>query len=431
MKQKLTHNLNLKVLAVLFSIIIWVIVVNIDDPVKNVQFDNVPIRVKNENLLTKENKVYEIEPGMEYVDVTVSGRRSVIEEISKENIDAVADMGSLDDNSCLDIKATSNKYADDIVNIKLSFDKVKLNIEDLKKIQKIIQVETIGNPADEYIKGNYSLSLNRVNIEGPKSIIDLVQTAKVQIDVEGATNSVSASAPIILYDAQGQIVDSSRLKMNIDNISVSQEILYTKTVSLACVPSGEAAEGYKANGTVVLNPSEIKLAGPKSVLDNINTINIPSNVVNISEQTSSYRTSVNVFNYLPSGLESCDDEFRGNVLVTVGIEKEIEKVYNIYTTRINLDDVPAGFAAEIVNGAESVSDNRIELKVHGLSKDFENVTAANIDVKADFKKWMEDNNVENVQAGVYAIPVKIDLPDNLETDDNVRLRIRIYKEEET
>ncbi|MCR4649265.1 MAG: hypothetical protein K5776_09325 [Lachnospiraceae bacterium] len=431
MKQKLTHNLNLKVLAVLFSIIIWVIVVNIDDPVKNVQFDNVPIRVKNENLLTKQNKVYEIEPGQEYVDVTVSGRRSVIEEISKENIDAVADMSSLDDSSCISIKATSNKYADDIVNIKLSFDKVKLNIEDLKKIQKIIQVETIGNPADEYIKGNYSLSLNRVNIEGPKSIIDLVQTAKVQIDVEGATNSVSASAPIVLYDAQGQIIDSSRLKMNIDNISVSQEILYTKTVSLACVPSGEAAEGYKANGVVVLNPSEIKLAGPKSVLDNINTINIPSNVVNISEQTSSYRTSVNVFNYLPSGLESCDDDFRGNVLVTVGIEKEIEKVYNIYTTRIDLNDVPDGFKAEIVNGAESVTDNRVELKVHGLSKDFENVTAANINLKADFNKWIEENNVENVQAGIYSIPVKVDLPDKLETEDTVRLRIKIYKEEET
>ena len=79
MKQKLTHNLNLKVLAVLFSIIIWVIVVNIDDPVKNVQFDNVPIQVINESELTKENKVYEIKPGQEVVDVTVSGRRSVID----------------------------------------------------------------------------------------------------------------------------------------------------------------------------------------------------------------------------------------------------------------------------------------------------------------------------------------------------------------
>ena len=60
MKQKLTHNLNLKVLAVLFSIIIWIIVVNIDDPVKSVQFNDVQVTVTNESVLTDENLVYDI-----------------------------------------------------------------------------------------------------------------------------------------------------------------------------------------------------------------------------------------------------------------------------------------------------------------------------------------------------------------------------------
>ncbi|MBP5565549.1 MAG: hypothetical protein J6X45_07495 [Lachnospiraceae bacterium] len=55
MKQKLTHNLNLKVLAVLFSVMIWIIVVNIDDPVKSVQFNDVPVQVINESALTDEN----------------------------------------------------------------------------------------------------------------------------------------------------------------------------------------------------------------------------------------------------------------------------------------------------------------------------------------------------------------------------------------
>ena len=60
MKQKLTHNLNLKVLAVLFSIIIWIVVVNIDDPIKSVQFNDVPIDVINQQLLTEKNLVGEI-----------------------------------------------------------------------------------------------------------------------------------------------------------------------------------------------------------------------------------------------------------------------------------------------------------------------------------------------------------------------------------
>ena len=97
MKEKLTHNLNLKVLAVLFSIIIWIIVVNIDDPVKSVQFNDIPVQIVNELTLTDKGQVYEIVEGQEKVDVTVSGRRSVIEDLSKDNINVVADMKELGD----------------------------------------------------------------------------------------------------------------------------------------------------------------------------------------------------------------------------------------------------------------------------------------------------------------------------------------------
>ena len=193
MKQKLTHNLNLKVLAVLFSVIIWVVVVNIDDPIKSVQFNDVSIEILNQQILTDKNLVGEIVEGQETVDVTVSGRRSVIEDLSKDNISVTADCKELNDTNTLALKVTSNKYSGEIDTMKPEIDKVELNVEELKRIQKVIQVETVGRPADEYIIGDYSISLNRVNIEGPKSVIDKVQLAKVQIDVDGATNNVSAS----------------------------------------------------------------------------------------------------------------------------------------------------------------------------------------------------------------------------------------------
>ena len=81
MKQKGMKNLDLKVLAVLLSIVIWIIVVNIDDPVKNIQFNDVPIQFINTNVLTEKNEVYEVLDGTDTVDVVVSGRRSVIEDL--------------------------------------------------------------------------------------------------------------------------------------------------------------------------------------------------------------------------------------------------------------------------------------------------------------------------------------------------------------
>ena len=429
MKQKLTHNLNLKVLAVLFSVIIWIIVVNIDDPIKSVQFNDVPIDVVNKSVLTEKNLFCEIVEGQETVDVTVSGRRSVIEDISKDNISVTADCKELNDSNTLTLKVSSNKYPGDIDSMKPEFDKVELNVEELKKIQKAIQVEPVGIPANGYKLGDYSISLNRVNIEGPKSVIDKVQTAKVQVDVDGATGNISASAPIILYDALGERLDSSKLTMNLDNINVNQEVLYTKTIDVVANYSGEPADGYKTNGNVQVVPSKVTIAGLKSVLDNINQVTIPASAVNISNQDSNYKTNANIFNYLPSGVESAEESFKGAVSVTVEIEKEISKTYNIYFNKISFDGLPDGLEAEIINGAESALENRVEITAYGLADEFEDVTASDIKVEADFDKYMEDNKVTQINQGYMTIPLKVTLPEGLRMSDTLKIRIHVTADE--
>ena len=136
MKQKLTHNLNLKVLAVLFSIIIWVIVVNIDDPVKTVQFNDVPITLANELSLTDRKLVCEFKDGNDSVDVTVTGRRSVIEDLSKDNISVIADLKELSKENTVALKVASNKYSGDIDNMKCDSEFAEFNIEELVELQK-------------------------------------------------------------------------------------------------------------------------------------------------------------------------------------------------------------------------------------------------------------------------------------------------------
>ena len=429
MKQKLTHNLNLKVLAALFSVIIWMIVVNIDDPVKTVQFNDVPITLANELSLTDQKLVCEFKDGKDSVDVTVTGRRSVIEDLSKDNISVIADLKDLTKDNTVALKVASNKYSGDIDNMKCDSEFAEFDIEELVELQKVIQVETIGIPADEYITGDFSVNLNRIKITGPKSVIDKVHSAKVQIDVEGATNNVSASVPIILYDAMGDRVDSSRLKINIDNINVNQEILYTKKIPVNCNPLGDPEEGYKMTGKIDIDPAEVFIAGPRSVLDNINSVTIYSSAVNISNQNSDYVTSVNIFNYLPNGVEAASKSFSGNVTVSVEIEKEISKDFNVYLSRVGVDNLSEGLEAEILNGYENAIDNKVEITVYGLAKDLENISATDIKVDADFDQYLKDNNFSSMSPGVFTVTLKITLPGGLRTDDKLKLRIRITESE--
>ena len=48
MKNKLTNNIGLKFAAVLFAALLWLIVVNVDDPVDTNIYRNIPVTVTNE-----------------------------------------------------------------------------------------------------------------------------------------------------------------------------------------------------------------------------------------------------------------------------------------------------------------------------------------------------------------------------------------------
>ena len=120
MKEKLTHNLDLKILALVFAVILWLIVVNIDDPVKSVQFSGIQVKILHGTELEKQGLCYEVLDNSDVIDVTITGRRSVIEDVSEDNIVATADMKDLTSMNTLTIQVTSGKSKNELDNIKLS-----------------------------------------------------------------------------------------------------------------------------------------------------------------------------------------------------------------------------------------------------------------------------------------------------------------------
>ena len=60
MIKKLKNNFSLKLLAFLFAFMLWLIVVNIDDPVMTKTFTNIPVTVEHSEILTEQNKTYQI-----------------------------------------------------------------------------------------------------------------------------------------------------------------------------------------------------------------------------------------------------------------------------------------------------------------------------------------------------------------------------------
>ena len=53
-KYKFTDNLGLKIIAVIFAAFLWLIVVNLDNPVSTQTFSEVPVTIINEDIFYRQ-----------------------------------------------------------------------------------------------------------------------------------------------------------------------------------------------------------------------------------------------------------------------------------------------------------------------------------------------------------------------------------------
>ena len=72
MQKRITKNLTLKILAFLIAAFLWLVVVNIDDPVDDKTFSDIPVQVTHEEVITDNNNTYQIVDNTQEVNVTVT-----------------------------------------------------------------------------------------------------------------------------------------------------------------------------------------------------------------------------------------------------------------------------------------------------------------------------------------------------------------------
>ena len=109
-KYKFTNNLGLKIMAIVFAAVLWLIVVNVDDPVETRPFRNVPVDEVNKEVITNKGRTYKKLDDTQTVTVLVKAKRSVLTKLKAENIVATADMSEMQFESLVPITATIPGY---------------------------------------------------------------------------------------------------------------------------------------------------------------------------------------------------------------------------------------------------------------------------------------------------------------------------------
>lgn len=128
--------MGLKILSVFFAVGLWMIVVNIDDPVTTKTFKNIPVVFENETVLSDAGLVYQVLDGSNSVSFTVRAKRSVVESLTNSDFKAVADFSERISETSVPVKVYALKNEDKILDINLQKNTVKISIEEeiVKKV---------------------------------------------------------------------------------------------------------------------------------------------------------------------------------------------------------------------------------------------------------------------------------------------------------
>lgn len=404
-----TNNFGLKILAVIVSCGLWVVVDNINDPVEEQRFYNVPVDIINADLVTNEGKVYDVLDGTDMVNVTVRGKRSVLSYISKEDIRAIADMAELTFMNTVGIRVSSTRSNSEL-DFRTNIDSVKLSIENIAQKQIPINVSTSGEPAAGYVVGGVKPSQNVVRVSGPESLIDQIDHIDAVANIDGYSSDIDTSVELKLYDTANNEIKNSSIKKNISTVNVTVTILATKIVPLSFVVPDEPAAGYVVNGEPVSMPETVTIAGRSSILDGVSKITISDPALSVEDKTENMTTIINVKKYLPSGVQFADSSFGGNVNVTVAIEQLVTKDLEIPARNFAASNKPENLKLTL---HEVDGQNYYTIRISGTKSAVESVTAENVVGVIDMDALLEKTGLAEWVAGVYQGEIVFNLPENV------------------
>lgn len=409
MKQRLMNNIGLKMLAFLAAFMLWLIVVNIDDPVTTQTYHNIPVSVVNEEVLAEANQTYQIVDNTQSVSVTISAHRSTLSKIKSEDIVAYADMKELTLNTQIPIQVVVNGFEGDYEEAYTSPRNLQVKLEEEQTKKFPIVPTTTGTVRDGYALGEIQAVPERVSIRGPISVISKISRVEAEVSVSGLSQDAVLASELVLYDDENNVIDQSLLTNNLgtDGVSVSVQLLNTKNIPLVFDTSEiTAADGYTFTG-ITYEPQEILVSGVKEELKKIEEIQIPAFVLEISGLTKRMEKVVDITEYLPDTV-SLVDANAGSVVVTISVERDGTKTYDV-----SLGSVMVNGLGENLSIKYQTAD-MIELQVKGPADALE--------------KFVVDKNVsidltEYKTPGTYTVPVQVKLPEGCELEKNVTINV--------
>ncbi len=406
--KKLINNIGLKIISLVAGLLIWIVVVGIDNPMKTQVFTGIPVNVENASVMEEAGKAYEVAETNRTVSISVRAERSVLNRLSRDNFTASIDLKDYSDGK-VPINVKANRYADKITSITPRTTYANVAVEDLGQKQFGIEAEITGEVPEGYSVGTVVVNNNIVRVSGPESIVNSIERAIVKVSVQGMTKDIRTESVIEFYDSDGIAVDTEDLELSRTDSEVTVAIWTNKNIPVVYGYTGIPADGYAATGNIMASINDIDITGERADLNAIDSISIPGTAIDITGADSNVNAKIDIADYLPGGISLAASEGKDTISdVAIEIQPLSEINVEVPMSNITVENVPAGMTALV-----GTPDEVVVVSVRGLAATLSGINPAMITGRVDLNEVAVAQNITEWTSGVYDANVIFTYPEGV------------------
>jgi len=250
-----------------------------------------------------------------------------------------------------------------------------VKIEDISPSNVIIRLDAVkdkivpiipqieGIPADGFVAGEPLITPSVVNVRGPTSILEKLESVVVKADVTGMKESMRVSRPVIFEDIakKGIFAPDPNLE-SMRSFPDTVEIvipIYEKGTASKKVPIRLTTRGMPAEGMMVRSispiPSQVELLGDEEVLKNIQTVHLGAVDVSGLSENKVIDIPLSAVS-LPSGV-SFSEGTKLSVMVYIGASPVDRTLQDI---PVEIKNIPQGLTAEEIPAIDIIVNAYLE-----------------------------------------------------------------------
>lgn len=443
MKNLWVNNIGLKILSVFVGFLIWLMVVNVDDPEKTKAFTIPESRIQMTNVEEAQAKAEQAREGKKVysvvrddnesgnVTVYVTARRSILDKLMSTDIKVEADMQNMSIQNTVPYEVTVPGVRRE--NVQCFPNSMKFLLEDKSEKTYAISLSTTGQPASGYELGDVRIREgDTVIIAGPNSITRIIDKVGVQVDVSNLSENKTVSAGVVITDRNGNNLSKTQLdslEIKTANGALIKDNSVNAIVALWRVQQNirlkvdtsqiNVADGYVLT-SVTLNPPTINLAGSEATLEALNGELVIEGISNRAGVNATMEQNIDLSEYLQEHYKKALKLETGSA-TAVSVKIQIEKVgtttVNVPVSNFNIVGQPEGMKLVLTPA------DKLPIEVSRKNGEAGDIHAEDIAVTMDLSEYQEEGN--------YTVYLQVALPEGYTLETVPTIKVNLEKIEST